>query len=245
MVDKNKIKHFWDQRAVEFGKSMKATLGETYLRKLEIRTMLKMIKRLKPSTALEIGCGNGFSTSIYADKFPKMKILATDYSQEMLNIARKSYARENIVYEEWDITQPNEFPFEQNSFDFIFSQRIIQNLPSWEIQKDAIYYLTSMLGVKGVLCLMECSEEGVNQLNKWRTRFGRKPINGIIPWHNKFLEDTKLKNEFRKNLVKIFYFSSSYMFITRIISSKLKKIAWLLPPIGKFGYDRVYIFRRQ
>lgn len=244
MADENKIRNFWDQRAIEFGKSMKATLRERYLRKLEIRTMLKIIRGLKPSTVLEIGCGNGFSTSIYADKFPEMKILATDYSREMLNIAKKNYARENIVYEEWDVTQPNKFPFEKNSFDFIFSQRIIQNLPSWEIQKDTIYYLTSMLGAKGVLCLMECSEEGVNQLNKWRKRFGRKPIDGIIPWHNKFIEDSKLKNEFRKNLVNIFYFSSSYMIITRIISSKLKKIAWLVPPLGKFGYDRVYIFRR-
>jgi ubiquinone/menaquinone biosynthesis C-methylase UbiE len=245
MVDEDKIKNFWDQRAVEFGKSLKATLRETYLRKLEIRTMLNIIKRVKPSAALEIGCGNGFSTSVYADKFPKMKIFATDYSQKMLNVAKKDYARNNIVYGQWDITQPSEFPFEQKTFEFIFSQRVIQNLTSWEIQKDAIDYLISMLGAKGVLCLMECSKEGVNQLNEWRRRFGRKQIDGIIPWHNKFLEDTKVKNEFQNNLVNVFYFSSSYMFITRIVSSKLKRIAWLVPPVGKFGYDRVYIFRRQ
>jgi ubiquinone/menaquinone biosynthesis C-methylase UbiE len=242
--DKNKIKEFWEQRATDFGKSMHATLGETYLRKLEIRTMLRILKRLNPSSILEIGSGNGYSTFIYAKKFPSVKIFATDYSEKMLNIAKENYARENIAYKKWDITQPNEFPFEKKKFDFIFSQRVIQNLPSWEMQKETINFLISLLGDKGILCLMECSEEGVNELNQWRERFFRKPIDGIIPWHNKFLEDTKLEKEFDKNLIKIFYFSSSYMFISRIISHRFGKIAWLLPPIGKFGYDRAYFFRR-
>lgn len=241
MVDKNRIKEFWDKRAVEFGKSMHATLGETHLRELEIRTMIRVLKRVNPSLVLEIGCGNGYSTFIYAEKFPKMKIIATDYSKKMIDTAKENYHRKNIQYEIWDITQPNEFPFETKKFDLVFSQRVIQNLPSWKIQRKVITNLISMLTDNGRLCLMECSEEGVNQLNKWRKRIGRGPINGIIPWHNKFIDDSKIKEEFGKNSDKIVYFSSTYMFITRLVWRKLGRIAWLLPSVGEFGYDRMYV----
>lgn len=237
------IKEFWDERAVEYGKSMQATLREVYLRKLEIKTMLKILKRVNPSLVLEIGCGNGYSTFIYAKMFPKIKIIATDYSEAMIDIAKENYERKNIGYGVWDITQPHEFPFETTKFDFIFSQRVIQNLPSWEMQRKAINDLINMLANNGQLCIMECSEEGVNQLNKWRTRIGRRTINGIIPWHNKFINDLKIKEEFSNNLNKIIYFSSTYMFITRLIHYRLNKIAWLLPSFGNFGYDRIYIFR--
>ena len=244
MASKNEIKKFWDKRASEFGKSMSATLRETHLRKLEIKTMIRVMRRIKPSMILELGCGNGYATFKYAEKFPEMRILATDYSEKMIDLAQKNYQRENIAYKIWDITEPDELPFSTKNFDLIFSQRVIQNLPSWGEQKKVINNLINLLADNGLLILMECSKEGVNQLNKWRNIIGKKPIDGIIPWHNKFLEDSILNKEFSQNLVKIIYFSSTYMFITRLISQKLAKIAWLLPPIGKFGYDRIYVFKR-
>lgn len=244
MTSENEIKKFWDERAKKFNNSMCATLGETYLRKLEIKSLLKILKQERPLRVLEIGCGNGYSTFIYAEKFPKMRIIATDYSEKMIDVAKKSYMRKNIEYKVWDITEFNKLPFKSREFDLIFSQRVIQNLPLWETQKDVIKNLINMLTNNGQLCLMECSENGVTQLNKCRKQIGKRSINGIIPWHNKFINDQKLKEEFEENLTKIICFSSSYMFITRLICHKLDRIAWLMPSIGKFGYDRIYIFKR-
>ncbi len=244
MASKNEIKKFWDKRASEFGKSMFATLRETYLRKLEIITMIRILGGIKSSIVLELGCGNGYATFKYAEKFPQMKILATDYSEKMIDIAQKNYKRENITYKVWDITESDESPFAIKNFDLIFSQRVIQNLPSWGVQKKVINNLINLLADNGLLILMECSEEGENQLNRWRNMIGKKPIDGIIPWHNKFLKDSILNKEFGRNFIKVIYFSSTYMFITRLISQKLAKIAWLLPAIGKFGYDRIYVFKR-
>lgn len=243
MEKKEKIREFWDEKAECFGPSIQATLGEIYLRKLEIRTMYNILARQKPPLVLEIGCGNGFSTFVYAKKLPYSKIFAVDYSERLLDVAKRHYSRENIEYQLWDVTETEIFPFDTKEFDVIFSQRVIQNLTSWNEQKEVIKDLLNRLKSTGVLVLMECSEEGVEQLNTLRLKTGREPIKGIIPWHNTFIKDSSLREEFYSSLVKIGYFSSTYMFLTRIISSRLAKIAWLFPPIGRFGYDRIYILR--
>ena len=39
------------------------------------------------------------------------------------------------------------------------------------------------------MLMMECSKDGVGQLNGLRRRLGLKPIEGIEPWHNAFMRD--------------------------------------------------------
>ena len=65
------IKKFWDDRAKQFGENAQATLGEVDLRKLEINFMINCIKKLNPERVLDVGCGNGYSTKIYAKKFSR------------------------------------------------------------------------------------------------------------------------------------------------------------------------------
>lgn len=49
---------------------------------------------------LEIGCGTGAYTDVYAGKLPKTRILAIDISEEMIKVAEKSHgSRKNIKYE--------------------------------------------------------------------------------------------------------------------------------------------------
>lgn len=49
---------------------------------------------------LEIGCGTGAYTRVYADKLPRASILAIDISEEMIRVARKSHGkRKNLRYE--------------------------------------------------------------------------------------------------------------------------------------------------
>ncbi len=49
---------------------------------------------------LEIGCGTGAYTDVYARKLPKSNILATDISDEMIKVAKKLHGKsKNIRYE--------------------------------------------------------------------------------------------------------------------------------------------------
>src|SRR5688500_4559242 len=82
------VKEFWDSRAREFGPEAAATLTDEYLRALEIRTMTRYLRRLKPRRVADVGCGNGYSTVKFAETFPEIQFVGIDYSEEMIEFAR-------------------------------------------------------------------------------------------------------------------------------------------------------------
>ena len=85
---------------------------------------------------------------------------------------------------------------------------------------------------------MECSKDGVRQLNNLRRKLGKKEIENIEPWHNNFFVDANLTKDFG---AKIIHFSSTYMFFTKLVE-RFHKLSYL-PPIGNFGYDKLYIVK--
>jgi len=234
-----KIKDFWDERADKWGAVWPATLAERWLRMTEIKTIMKYIQRRKPKSVLDIGCGNGFSTKEYARKFPMIKFFGLDYSEKMIEHAKKEPV-DNCHFVVGDVLDPDSFP--AGKFDIVTTQRCIQNLPDYESQAMAINNLRAKKSPDGVLLLMECSRDGVAQLNTLRMKLRMKPIENIMPWHNNFLTDQKVIDDFG---AKIEYFSSTYMFLAKVLPlhPRLWVIGYLLPPIGKFGYDRLYIIK--
>ena len=87
---------------------------------------------------------------------------------------------------------------------------------------------------------MECSKDGVRQLNELRVRLGREPIENIKPWHNNFLFDQKMTDDFGAHII---HFSSTSMFLSKIVDDGLARIGYFLPAIGKFGYDKLYVIK--
>lgn len=231
------IKKFWDERAEKYGEDWQATLGEKYLRLLEIKTVLKIIRRLKPGNVLDVGCGNGYSTKKYADHFTDIKFTGLDYSEEMIALAQKR-PLPNCRFMVADVLRPETFP--DDTFDLILTQRCLQNLPDYESQHEAIHDFLKRRSPKGTLCLMECSRNGVEQLNNLRVKLGMAPIEGIEPWHNNFFYDQKLIDDFNARLV---HFSSTYMFLSKVVSPVFSHLGYLLPSLGKFGYDKIYLIQ--
>lgn len=245
-----KIKRFWDTRAEEYGAGWQATLGEKYLRLLEIRTMRNLIKTYNPRNVLDIGCGNGYSTKIFAAAFPSVDFVGLDYSEMMIQEANKSPVK-NCKFLLGDVLDISSFP--SGSFDLVITQRCLQNLPNYELQRDAIKNLLTRKSPHGTLLLMECSKDGVNQLNRVRQKFGMGPVEGVEPWHNNFFFDNDLIKDFNARVV---FFTSTYMFFAKVLSPKLStmfavialnldlsSLGYLLPSLGKFGYDRLYVIK--
>lgn len=231
------IRHFWEQRASEYGSRSTATLGERFLRQLEIKTMIKVIEHYGSSRVLDVGCGNGYSTRIFAQKCSEVDFYGIDYSPKMVECA-KEYESKNLHFAFGDVLDVDTLPDRQ--FDLVLTQRCIQNLPTYEMQCQAIHNILDRKAPEGVLALMECSKDGVELLNAVRMRLGRKPIEGIEPWHNNFLVDANMIQDWGATIV---HFSSTYMFLTRVISSRLARIGYVLPAIGKFGYDKLYLIK--
>ena len=86
--------------------------------------------------------------------------------------------------------------------------------------------------------LMECSKDGVAQLNGLRREWGLEPIANIEPWHNCFMRDDQLIRDYG---ARVEFFSSTYMFMAKVVHKKLSYVARYLPAVGRFGYDRLYV----
>ena len=233
----SEIKKFWNARAKEHGASWQATLGEKYLRLLEIRIMRQVIKRYAPNRVLDVGCGNGFSTKMYARKFPSIEFVGMDYSEPMIQVAQEQPSL-NCTFYVGDVL--DEATFEGRNFDLILTQRCLQNLPDYDCQRKAIGHLLKLKSPNGYLVLMECSKDGVAQLNRLRVTMGKKPMNNLEPWHNNFFVDKSLREDFGAEIV---HFSSTYMFLSKVIHYRLSALGYLLPPIGNFGYDKLYVIK--
>jgi len=231
------IREFWDQRARQFGADARATLRETHLRDLEVRIMLSRLRRLKPARVLDAGCGNGWSTRQYALAMPRTQFVGADFSSAMIEHAAR-HSPPNCLFVVADVMDASTLP--PGPFDVVMTQRCIQNVPGWENQKKAIRNLLKLRAPHGVAMLMECSRDGVEQLNRLRVFLGMSPIEGIEPWHNTFLRDARMIEEFG---ARIDYFSSTYMFLAKVVHKRLSAIARHLPSLGRFGYDRLYLIR--
>jgi SAM-dependent methyltransferase len=236
-VNVDTIRSFWDDRARQFGADGRATLRETHLREVEVRTMMRKLRDLRPGSALDVGCGNGWSTKQYARRFPGTEFVGVDFSGEMIRHARDA-APPNCRFMQADVLDAASLP--RGPFDVVMTQRCIQNVPGWETQKRAIRNLMAVRSRRGVLLLMECSKDGVAQLNGLRTFLGLPAIDGIEPWHNTFLRDRLMIDEFG---TAVECFASTYMFLAKVVHKRLSYVARYLPALGRFGYDRLYIIR--
>src|SRR5437016_8478865 len=152
-----KIRSFWDDRARQFGADGRATLRETHLRDLEIKTMRAKIARLRPRNVLDVGCGNGFSTRHYAAAFPEIQFIGIDFSPEMIRHARSNVPL-NCAFQIANVLEPTSLP--QGPFDLIITQRCLQTLPDWSTQNPAIANLNALRARSSSLLLMECSKDG-------------------------------------------------------------------------------------
>lgn len=231
------IRAFWDERARQFKADGRATLRETHLREVEVRAMESKIRALRPATVLDVGCGNGWSTRRYARRFPGVRFVGVDFSAEMIRYAKLDVPP-NCSFAVADVLDAASLP--AGPFDLVMTQRCVQNLPDWETQRSAVGNLLSRRSRGGAVLLMECSKNGVKQLNGLRRRLRLPPIEGIEPWHNAFLRDELMTREFGATVE---FFSSTYMFLTKVVHKRLSYGARYLPAVGRFGYDRLYVLR--
>lgn len=241
-----RIKEFWDQRASEYGASQEATLGEIAVRDLEINEIKRHLDH--GQKILDVGCGNGYTTRIFAKKF-NCKIYGIDYVPKMIDIAKKNIIESDVLGElHFGIQDCLDLKFQNNYFDVIYTERCIQNLPELKLQERVILELLRVLKPGGKLILVECSKTGLLKLNKIRKMIGRVELEDAEPWHNKFFDDNWLVEFANDNKdisrLEIKHFASTYTFITRILP--LWRIFYFsryfqyVPNIGELGYFKAY-----
>jgi len=192
-MDNEKIREiidYYEKRVSQYGTSGKATLLDDNLRSLEIETILSWLRQ--DAKVLDIFCGNGVTTielSKHCDS-----IVGVDLSSNMIGTARELVAAQspvpqNISFEEASVLDIAK-KFGSGRFDTVVSIRGLINLPSWDLQKQAILGVHEILPPSGEFLFIEGSAEGLGRINDLRMSAGLPEIRK--PWYDTYFNDTML-----------------------------------------------------
>ena len=142
-------------------------------------------KHLRPEHIIaDIGCGNGNATLKYAERvkycygIERSKLLR-DQASRALQLSRQR----NVAFREGDILDLSDY---KENFDVVVTQRVLINLPSWELQARAIDNVYRCLKKGGLYILVENTNDGNDIMNAYRKKVGLQPIS--VHWHNRFLD---------------------------------------------------------
>jgi ubiquinone/menaquinone biosynthesis C-methylase UbiE len=209
------IKNTWAQQATSYGTSHAASWKDIFAMQLEIDTIGQFIKQ--GDVVLDVGCANGFSTFNQLKRGPK-KITGVDYVDEMITYANEQREREysdsNISFEVGDIRN---LRFSENSFDVVYTTRVLINLPTWEEQQQGISECLRVAKSGGIVVFSEAFWEPLVKLNSLRTLAGLSSL--VEHDFNRYLKKSKL-NSFLKQLglkFEVIDFSSLYYLGSRFV----------------------------
>jgi ubiquinone/menaquinone biosynthesis C-methylase UbiE len=197
-----------------------ATSPDFNLREVEIEYISRWLK--DDCHVLDVGCGNGFSTLSFATTH-KSRFIGVDFVPEMIDSAHMLEKEFNLTgsvdFQVGDVTQ---LDFQAESFDFVISQRCLLNLPTKEMQWQAMREISRVLRTGGLYLMLEGTLQGLRSLNALRTSFGLSPIPEADPTYNwfsnKFDEEEMMKvAESIFGKIETIQRFGMYYFISRVI----------------------------
>jgi ubiquinone/menaquinone biosynthesis C-methylase UbiE len=166
------IKKSFEQREA---KDKYATSRDYHARELEIQAIGSGVS--EKGVILDLGCGNGYTLLSLAKQLKDWKLIGIDFSENLIEGAKSLVAEENDRLQ----SQP-EFicadaisyisSLEDDSVKYVISERLIQNLPSIEWQKNVIRHIYRILERGGRYLMCEGSQKGFRALNDLRGKIG-------------------------------------------------------------------------
>ena len=152
-TNKKSIKNLFNNIADSYDKlNFLMSFGmQKLIKKSAVKKVLKKVSH-KPLRILDLCCGTGDIVKIFKEQCPNVEIIAVDFSQQMLDIARCRYP--NIQFIQKDVLDLGEdFPFEKNSFDICFISFGLRNLPDIDLFLNYIYQYLRPSGILSILDL--------------------------------------------------------------------------------------------
>ena len=220
----NNILQYWNERSIL---GFKAGSNDIVLKQLEIEALCKKIKN--DGLILDAGCGNGVTAIEILKRFHNLRIEAFDFSPEMViqanNLAFQAGMTNRLNVREGNLLIPPKYPSE--FFDYIYTERSLINLGSWEEQLQAIISLVKYLKVGGLFLMCESFYDGLTEINNFRAAAGLTEIQH--PWHNRYLSLVNIKKDLpvSMRIIDVDNFSSTYYFISRVVN------AWVASKDGR------------
>jgi SAM-dependent methyltransferase len=130
------IRNFWDDQARLHREELAATTPDPLAKELELQAIQKA---LDPALdVLEVGCGNGYNLFRLSGWF-RSRLVGIDFAQHMIDAARQAASRREdrarFSFHVRSVLDDLEFLGE---FSQIFTDRCLINLPSHQLQVEAV-----------------------------------------------------------------------------------------------------------
>jgi len=251
-----KIKEYWDQQAKVHSEAIAATTHDPLQKELEYGVLRR---KLRPEfNTLELGCGNG-SNLFGIEPFMSRVLKGVDYSEHMIKAAREVSTNKGLTNKiTFEVGNILEDLSKHGMYEQIFTVRCLINLPSTDLQLQAVKNMSSILVPGGTLLLIECAQSPLDRTNEYRELAGLDTI--PYHWHNLYLDESTFLEHIPEELehVETESFSSLYYLISRVFNAKLTPegqspdyfspmniLSTKLPPIGDFGPQKLYIFKKR
>lgn len=257
---KQRIKEYWDSRAVQHQQSPSVTTDDIHLRELECSVLSQELGRIPPlerTLVLDVGCGDGYSTIRLAQALPGTSFLGIDYSESMIALAcqrlrAEAHLLDRVRFAIGDVTNLRSV-CGQVLYDVVVSIRCLINLESRESQTEAFSQIAAHTRPGGLFIAIENFMEGHDAMNDVRRRLDLPEI--PVRWHNLYFTEQEFLTMAAPFFETITFsdFASSYYLATRVIYAAMCRIrgesvdynhvihqlAPLLPPVGKFSPIRL------
>ena len=221
-----------------------------YTNETEIQPLLDLIKDARGKKILDVGCGTGRHLArFHADN----ELYGIDGSDEMLVIAQKTNPKANLKR-----ALAEELPFDSNTFDFVYSIRVLQHLRN---QEQAIREMIRVTKPGGKIIVVNYNSWSLLNLYKHlrMSGFGRIlniPFKLILkdrsffgPWgfaYDNYTSIPELKKMMNQNgaTAEVFWGLSSAMpwFLNDFFVGKI--FQKLIPPIFRFYLKMCLFFDR-
>lgn len=206
-----------DENAKYWENTSTKSLIDSCLKQLEIDFIIKYLKN--DFDVIDLGCGDG-ETIVAISKLVK-NIKGIERSNLFLQKAVTNVNTnnlKNVTIEPGDILKSKI----NQKYDVAITERVLINLPSWELQHKAIENIHKILKPGGLYLMIENTTDGQNALNKLRSSVNLKPIE--IHWHNLYLDFNLFKDSIKGkfNLIERESFSAYYL-LTRVFTPMFAK----------------------
>lgn len=170
-MQKTETDRYWSGRASSQAQDVHVNIGDVHQRELEYD---QIFPHLMPTDRLlEVGCGMGFSTERFRSHVKHVD--AFDYSEEMVDRARRTYGERNNRFFVDSVLDPRNLA---GPYDSAVCVRVLINLRNLDEQILAIGHLADALRPGGLLVLAEGFREGFEAINELREHIG---LPGLTP----------------------------------------------------------------